>query len=586
MKVNNIYVSCFLLSVVLALYYSSLIQVFIHPSVFNIDDTNLMDIILNHQLHMNEVFSPKGSGKYFRPFQELTYLIDQRLWGADAFGFRVTNLLIHSVNVVLVYLTIRLIMRNHDHTEKIAAISAVIFGVHPIAVESVAWICGRTDPLATFWGLLSLLLYFSARMYNRGDILPFSLFCVLASALSKEVGFAIPVIIVLWEIAYARLFWPNKDRIKLVPLILSVAVIPIYLLLRNGFFNAGDVSFRFIKSGISADMISSSLSFLASYGFYIKKFIYPFPLELVIEEINITIYAALGLIVSISFLGSLLVDRLRKYSFFLLWALLGIGPAALVSFTDIAWTKWAERYLYFSLVPLSVITAMAYFELADKLSYEKKRIVAVVGVCALLFLAFATYQRSRLWNDNLRFWTDAYSKSPNSINVSVGYANSLFQEKEDALGEKVLLHTLELKGPKHQVLYGLAGIQARKGDLERAEDYYKAALREVRADKRFALEGHGFKSRILVSIAELKFYEAGQTKDSEEKKSLYIKGIEYIDQAYIENRSDTFLLYRIAKIYMTMDERERAVTYFKRYLEVSENNIYSQVAEKLIRKLK
>lgn len=583
--IRPVYIVMLLFSAIVALYYPSIIDIFSHPSIFNIDDANLMDLILNHELQIKEVFSPKGTGKYFRPFHELSYLIDQRLWGADAFGFRMTNLLIHAFNVVLVYLTVRLILQNNERSEEISVLSAIIFGVHPIAVESVAWICGRTDPLATMWGLSSLWLYFSARIYGRWYLLPVSLFCAFASALSKEVGFAIPIIIAVWEIGYSRMYWNETQGRQKIIFILSIAVVPAYVLLRSIFFDAKDMSLRLIKSGISSDITSSSLAFLASFGFYIKKFLYPFPLELVIESINIPIYALIGFVVIIFFVISILINSLRKFSFFLLWALLGIGPPALISFTDIAWTRWAERYLYFSLVPLSVMTSMAYFEFSGKLSCEKKRIVTVVGICILLSLALATYHRSRLWNDNLRFWEDAYSKSLDSINVAVSYANLLIQkEKIDEAG-KVLDRAMSLKGPKHQVLYSLGHISRNREDFEKAEVYYKKTLDEASADSRFALEGARFKSRILLSIGELKIAASGRVNDDEKRKNLYLDGVNYFEQAYKENRSDTFLLYRIAKEYLSIGEKEKAVIYFKQYMQVSGDNIYRQAAEKLVSKL-
>ena len=166
----------------------------------------------------------------------------------------------------------------------------------------------------------------------------------------------------------------------------------------------------------------------------------------------------------------------------------------MISFTDVAWTKWAERYLYFSLVPLSVMTSMAYFELTDKLGYEKNGTASIVGICVLLSLALATYHRSRLWNDNLSFWSDAYSKNPNSINVAVSYANLLGPKKKIDEAGKVLEHAMGLKGPKHQVLYSLGHISRNREDFEKAEGYYKKTLVEARADSRFVLEGRDSKA--------------------------------------------------------------------------------------------
>ncbi|MBI4746339.1 MAG: tetratricopeptide repeat protein [Deltaproteobacteria bacterium] len=433
------------------------------------------------------------------------------------------------------YLTVRLIFKNNPRSEEIAILSAIIFGVHPIAVESVAWICGRTDPLATMWGLLAFWLYLSARLKNRWYLLPFSLFCILASALSKEVGVAIPIIIAVWETAYSRIYWNVTMGKKKIIFIVSTAIIPAYILLRLIFLDAKDMSLGLIKGGISSDIPSSTLAFLASFGFYIKKFIYPFPLELVIEDINIPIYAFFGFAVIMFLVISICINSLRKYSFFLLWALLGIGPAALISFTDIAWTRWAERYLYFSLVPLSVMTSMAYFEVTDRLSYEKKRVASIVGIGLLVSLALATYHRSRLWNDNLSFWTDAYNKSPDSINVSVTYSRSLIESKMETEAEKVLYKALDLNGPKHQVVYDLANISRSRGDFEKAEEYYNEALSEAKSDKRFILEGARFKSRILLSMGELKIGQAVKIDDNEQKKVLHLKGIDFMDQAYLNN---------------------------------------------------
>lgn len=585
-ELQPIYIAALLFSGVVALYYPSLLEIFFKPVVFNIDDSNLMDFILNYELKVNEIFTARGSGKYFRPVLELSNLIDQRIWGADPFGFRMSNLLLHSANVILVYLTIRLILKSYNRSEGISILSAVIFAVHPMAVESVAWISGRTDPLATMWGLSALWLYLSARMGDRWYLLPLSLFCIFASAMSKEVGFAVPAIIASWEIVYSRLFWQDRNGKHIFLFIISIAVIPAYFLFRSSFFNAGDMGARLIKSGALSDIPLSISSILASFGFYMKKFIYPFPLEFVIETINVPIYALLGFIVILFLCISFFSDSLKRYGFFLLWAVVGTAPAAMISFTDVAWTKWAERYLYFSLVPLSVMTSMAYFEFTDKLSYEKKRTASIVGTCLLFSLALATSHRSRLWNDNLRFWEDAYSKNPNSINVAVPYANLLVQkEKIDEAG-KVLEHAMGLKGPKHQVLYNLGHISRNREDFEKAEGYYKKTLVEARADSRFVLEGARFKSRILLSIGELKIAASGRIiNDDEQKKSLYIDGVNYIEQAYKENSSDTFLLYRIAKEYLSIGEREKAVIYFKQYMKVSGDNIYRQAADKLIKKL-
>jgi hypothetical protein len=597
---NTYYIPLLLFAGAIALYFPSLLELFLKPSVFNIDDARLMDFLLNHEIRPGEVFAAFGSGKYYRPFLELSFLIDQRVWGAEVFGFRYTNLFIHAVNTVLVYLTVGLILRGiTSRSIGIAALSSIIFGIHPIAVEPVAWVSGRTDALAAFWGLLSIWLYLSGRD-GKWYLFPLSMFCAIGAALSKEVGLSVPLIIASWEMFYSRFYVHANQSIKKrqkTIFIVVLAVIPVYFLLRIGFFPKGDMSAAFLSKGFfSSGVDSSALAFISSFGFYIKKFFYPFPLNFVIEEIDTNVYALLGLFFGLFFIISHFIGRTKKYSFFLFWAMICLSPAALISFTDIAWTKWAERYLYFPLVPLSVITAMVYFELIESLFHKRKgsgkghlgtaeRVVAAAGICILAVFAFATYQRSRLWNDNLAFWADAYRKSPDSISVSSAYAGVLRDKGLIYESEWVLMHALPLTGPKHQIYYTLGNIYWMEGNKVKAEESFILALNEARADQRFALEGPAFKSKILLSLSDLYMAEAKAARDKTDRKERHEKGVAYMNQAYEENPSDTFLLYRIAKEYLVLGDHKKAVDYFKRYINVSSDDAYRQAAIKLIKKM-
>lgn len=580
------YISSLIFACVAALYYPSLLEIFLKPSVFIVDDSRLMNFLLNHALQVTEIFSTFNSGKYFRPFLTLSFFLDQRIWDADVFGFRLTNLLIHAFNALLVFLIVTLMLKHNNRSSEIAALSGIIFGVHPLAVESVVWISGRTDSLATFWGLLALWSYFVARIQGRWYLFFLSFLFALGSAMSKEVGFAVPVIIASWEIWYSKLYgYGEQQKWKTIFVVSAVAAISAYLLLRRHFFSVRDMSLDFIASGIAGGGGSAGAAFLASFGFYMKKFFYPFPLNFVIEHVNVRLYAILGSFTGLIVIASHTRDGAKKYSFFMMWAMLGIAPAAVISFTDIAWTRWAERYTYFSLVPLSVAAAMAAFELSDRLRPVMRRVAAAAGIGVLCVFLVATYARSREWNDSLRFWSNAYRNNSRSIIVTSTYAGVLFQEGHYRESESVLKDALGLTGPKHSIYYGLGDIYRIKGDLEKAEENYSAALREARADTRFALEGPGFKSRILLSLADTNIRKAGKTPDRALKKLHYNKGLDLMEQAYRENPSDIFILYNIAKQYLALNDRKSAASYFKRYIDVSGDNEYRRAAMKLVEKL-
>jgi hypothetical protein len=114
---------------------------------------------------------------------------------------------------------------------------------------------------------------------------------------------------------------------------------------------------------VSPEAFSTAQFFFSSYGFYIKKFVAPFPLQLAIDTININMYAVAGLLLVLLFGIGMFFPSRGRYHFFYFWALLGLLPSAVVAFTDCA-DAVAERYLYLSLVPLAFISGMLCVELA------------------------------------------------------------------------------------------------------------------------------------------------------------------------------------------------------------------------------
>jgi len=106
--------------------------------------------------------------KLYCPLTTLSYAIDYQLWGQGPLGYHVVNLLLHLANTLLVLVLVRKILCDrHEHATMTAILTAAIFGVHPLRVESVAWVTERKDVLSGFFGLLALLAY---ALYARGQM--------------------------------------------------------------------------------------------------------------------------------------------------------------------------------------------------------------------------------------------------------------------------------------------------------------------------------------------------------------------------------------------------------------------------------
>ena len=573
-----------LFSITVSLYYGSLLEVFFNQSVLTIDDSTLMRHLSNHKMQFYEIFNSGWQKKYFRPFIDFSYLVDQRLWGDNAFGFRTTNVLVHSLNVVLLYFMARMLLKFKNGGDEASFLAAILFAVHPIAVESVSWISGRSDSMATFWSLLAILFYLLAKARHSLYLVPSSLFAFLA-ILSKEVAIAVPLVIGLFEFFYCQSFGYRRSRYAFTGFLLFIIAIPLYMLFRTIVISGGDMGVGLIKNELVSGKIVSVLGLsLASLGFYIKKFIYPFPLNMMIFEVNTALYAAFGIIIILSLAFFTFVRKARSYCFLFFWAAFGIGPAALISFTDVAWTPWAERYLYFSLVPLSILSSTAFVTFYNRSQRRWRRGLPLLFAAIILLFMQSSYGRSIKMNSNELIWEDSYRKSPSFIGAAVGHAASLAANEKLEEAEAILNEAKKLEGPKHLVYVQLGRISQKKGNLNEAERFFRKALFEARKDKRLVTVGPNFRRDILISIAGLDLKRAEMTADENEKKAYYLVGIEGLIEAYNE-KALSILHYKIAKIYLALGEKERAVQFLKKFIDTGQHEIYQKAAKRMLRRM-
>jgi len=129
-----------------------------------------------------------------------SYMVDYRLWGQNAAAFRMANILLHLLNVVLVYFLIGLLLGNF----RAGFFAALLFACHPLRVESVVWISERKDVLFAFWGLLALLGYRRYIVTEWRGFYVIAFVLSLLSAFSKIQGILIPVSFFLIDYWYKR----------------------------------------------------------------------------------------------------------------------------------------------------------------------------------------------------------------------------------------------------------------------------------------------------------------------------------------------------------------------------------------------
>ena len=170
------------------------------------------------------------------------------------------------------------------------------------------------------------------------------------------------------------------------------------------------------------------------------------------------------------------------------------------------------------------------------------------------------------------------------MGAAIGYAGSLARNNKLNEAEEILHRAQELPGAGHLLYFKLGNIQRAKGDYEAAKQYYLRAYEEAVADKKLVTVGASFRKEILAAVAELYVSNAYQTENEYNRNSLFLNAAEAFLAAYNEKR-DSFLLYKIADIYLKMGEKEKAAEFFRKFINRRGDDYYRQAAEKLLLKI-
>ena len=152
--------------------------------------------------------------KTYVPFSSLSLAIDYKIWGLDPFGYHLTNLLLHLINTLLVFWLVRRLA----HRLIPALIAALLFGVHPIHVESVAWVSERKDVLSTLFFLSALLFYLRYRAGQRSLFYTLSLASFVVGLLSKQMVITLPIVMVLCDFLDGR-SWTWRCLMEKIPFV-------------------------------------------------------------------------------------------------------------------------------------------------------------------------------------------------------------------------------------------------------------------------------------------------------------------------------------------------------------------------------
>ncbi|MCB0807241.1 MAG: tetratricopeptide repeat protein [Bacteroidales bacterium] len=380
-------------------------------------------------------FSRPFMGLY-QPMILVSLALDYSINGNDPVIFHTTNLMLHLLNTLLVFVFLSGLLKN----DRVSIMATLLFGLHPIHVEAVAWATERKELLYGFFYLLALVSYlqFLKQQKTRWLLTTFILF--IFSLLSKASAVTLPLVLVLLDYLHERI-WPDR-KVILEKLMFFIPALVFGLLTLYWHRSYGSLV---NASGFSLP----ERAFLAGRGlmYLLSKTIWPLDLSAYNQLpgnigigiiLEIFFYWALIGIALYTLIRMRLNNRMLIFGagFFLLTIFLFLIPPGVPVLIS-------ERYAYLPSIGLFVIIGVGFNRVFNKQKMVRDIGVAVLGIY-LLFIMFLTFQQSKTWRNSLSLWN----------------------------------HVIEVRGDLAYPLYQKGNAYREKGEYDKALQNFDRALQK------------------------------------------------------------------------------------------------------------
>ncbi len=450
--------------------------------VWDDDDYVYENPTLRSARGLRRIWFDVGATPQYYPLVHTSYWVEYRLWGLDPTGYHVTNILLHAAGTVLLWRVLRRL------DVSVAWVAAAVFALHPVQVESVAWITERKNVLSGalyFGAALAYLRYALPRggkqqqeQRRRGSRVFFVLALVLfvLALLAKTVTCSLPAALLLvlwWKKARIRL----RDAFDLLPMFaagLCLALLTVWM----------------EKHSVGAQGTSWDLSFVQriliagrALWFYARKLVWPHPLVFAYPrwEVDAGHWWQCGFpVAAAGSVAALWLARRRLGRGPLVGALFFCGtlfPA--LGFFDVLPMRYsfvADHFQYLACVGLIVPALEGARRLAAR--FGSRRLAGVAMAALLLpLLGTLTWQRTYAYRDLETLWRDTLRKNPEAWIAHHNLAKILSERGEAEKAVRRYRRALRLEPEIPETHNNLGAELRQKGKLEEAAHHLAEALR-------------------------------------------------------------------------------------------------------------
>jgi len=434
-------------------------------------------------------FEPKASPQYY-PLVHTAFWVEYHLWQLHPFGYHLVNVLLHTANAILLLLVLQYLRVPG------AWLAAALFALHPVQVESVAWITERKNVLSGFFYLSSALAYLrfasvtgdpvdnslssdiiSTERSRSWGFYGLSLFLFLCALLSKTVTCTLPpaILLVLWW-KQGRIY--RRDILALFPFFIAGAVFGLTTvwLEKHHVYAQGE---EWALSLVDRFLVAGR-----ALWFYAGKLLWPHPLTFTYPrwQIDSGVWwqylfplAAAAVIVILW----LLRRRIGKGPFVAVAFFAGTLVPAL-GFFDVYPMRFsfvADHFQYLASIGLLALAAAMMMAFSGRLGAQQSTIGFVLSIAVLFVFGVLVWKQTTIYKDSEKLYRDTISKNPNAW---MAHNNlGVFLEEHGDLG-KAMAHFAEairIKPDYALAHYNMAEALVRQKKFEEAITYNLEALR-------------------------------------------------------------------------------------------------------------
>lgn len=416
-----------------------------------------------------------ANGLEYQPVRDLTFLGDILVWRGSPWGFHLTNLLLFiAVTLLVQRLAAALYSRFIKSGQASLApfITALLFAVHPLRSEVVAWITQRNTLLATLFLLLATILFLRWQAENRIGLLVFSSLCFFLALLAKATVVVLPLLLAL--LLLVRKEGETRtpaEWLALIPfIVIAAAGAALHLVIAGRSTVIASTHFGSIQERLA---VALQIPF-----FYLKQTLLPTAISaFYVDGFSRSLAspgslaAALALVVILTACW-VLRQRLPELALGFGWFIISLLPVSNLFATS---PVIADRYLFLPSVGLAFVIAV----LMERLLRGNGRLLCVAAVVALP-LGVMTVAQNRVWHDDISLWRATAGRSPQVAGVWFNLGRALHRTTQLSMALEAYLRAVKLDPVDTRALDNAASLfPATRGTISARHELVRSLAEQL-----------------------------------------------------------------------------------------------------------